>query len=211
MLRLASCFILCVSTLYGQTKIPIENCQNRTPVVSQWYVQAVLDLLAPPEPPSSRPLISISITSTQQPKLVLRTNGKIYEMFRGSPAQDVYKSLDEIDKACRLPSDPAQAVKLYPIKWDRAVITTALFEQTHRAFMASLLKCTRDLQGDYTSLLRSGVSYISFHTPEYKIIYDNGSVHLEITSDETDAKNKQDNSMLAWVHMIEQMAKRELP
>jgi len=84
--------ILCSSTLYGQGSLPSVACPSGGHVASEWYVEMLLRHLAPPEPDTgpSR-IIRMEIVATGRPKLVLQTDGKVYELFRGSISQNIYQ------------------------------------------------------------------------------------------------------------------------
>jgi len=204
--------ILCSSTLYGQGSLPSVACPSGGHVASEWYVEMLLRHLAPPEPDTgpSR-IIRMEIVATGRPKLVLQTDGKVYELFRGSISQNIYQVVEEMDRSCRLPPNPENALKPIDVKWEHSAVAPDDFTKTHGAFAGALASYGSIVRDRYVPLLKDGLAYAYVHTPEYRIVYDNRWEHIEIEAWDAVPPHERMDPIIAWAHAVEELAKKDLP
>lgn len=174
-----------------------------------WYYKAVLDQIRPPD--WARYSLTISFSPKPQTKLILRTNGEKFELSRGEPDTNVSDLLEALDRACRLPPNPADAADMIKVNWENAEVSAGDFGRLHSDFTAALSRYTTDIQMRYASVLSEG-GVIHLHTPEYSIVYDNhGFEHIEVEAwDETGDPVKM-NPLIKWVHAILKLNEKSFP
>jgi hypothetical protein len=138
-------------------------------------------------------------------KAFLRAQDGKYELWLGTaqvPGGNVVDFLEDLADSCRLPPDPANAVKLLNIHWDVKELSRSLFEQMHSAFMTALseyFSTVRERSSYFLAKNRVGGGVDAFG---YTIIYNNSWEYLKI--DEMDLPiNGQTTSMIKWVHQFQ--------
>ena len=155
-----------------------------------WYYQEVWDHILPEDKPNS--VIVITISAYFDSKLILRAKDKNrFELLRLEPSPNLFQSLDDLDKSCRLPADPMEAIKLLNIRWETTEISSSLFENLHRGLTAALTEYIADSQNRHKSILADG-GVVILHGREYDITYDNdGYEHIQVeVNDGTDTSGK---------------------
>jgi len=165
------------------------------------YYEAVLDRVHPPD--WAQQAITISVTAAgPDTKFILRTDGRSFELLRGTPEKSIYSLLDNLDHSCALPPNPVKAADdLVKVRWERTSLSPGEFRELHTAFALALSKDASNIHSGYASFLTSGVVHI--HTPEYTVVYDNGGRHhLSVRLDDsTDDPSKMD-PMVRWVREL---------
>jgi len=161
-----------------------------------------MDQFWPPAFPTGRGItIAVGLSWGSKAFLRAQDDGK-YQFWLGTaqvPTGNVVDFLGDLADSCRLPPDPADAVKLLNIHWDVKELSRSQFEQMHSTFMTAL--------SDYFSTVRERSAYFlakkrvggGVDASGYVIIYNNSWEHLKI--DELDLPiNGQTTSMIKWVH-----------
>jgi hypothetical protein len=146
--------------------------------------------------------MTIVVEFTLGAKAFLRAQDGKYELWLGTvqvPGGNVTDFLEDLADSCRLPPDPANAVKLLSIHWDVKELSRSQFEQMHSAFMIALseyFSTVRERSAYYLAKNRIGGGV---DASGYVIIYNNSWEYLKI--DEWNLPiNGQTTSMIQWVH-----------
>jgi hypothetical protein len=179
---------------------------------SMAYIDATEDQIWPAAFPLSRG-ITVAVELSYEAKAFLHTDGSKYELWLGtgqiSGGKVVY-FLEDLADSCRLPPDPADAVKLLNIHWEVKELSRSQFEQLHSSFMTAL--------SQYSSLVRERSSYfmatMNFEIPldasRYTIVYDNSWEHLKI--EELDLPiNGHTTSMIKWARAFKKTVEETFP
>jgi hypothetical protein len=211
MRTLAAFIFLSAALLNGQEHNPAKTCgEHGQGLLTDAYYQAVLErALRPPNERMS--LISISVSGPYaQWRLVLRERGSKFELLRGTTESHVYESLADLDATCQLPSDVISAERL-KVKWESVELPAAKFGQLHREFTSALSQYASNVQARYAPLLATGTFSITFHVPEYTVLYDNRSEHIEIRAvDSTPDPDKMD-PIVKWTHSVLKLGEESFP
>jgi hypothetical protein len=199
---------LCAGLAQGQQPSGAPCGEQGQGFFSQSYYEGVLHTIRPPD--WNHSLISISFFIKGETKLVLRTDGKTFELLRGRPEHAIVFSLEAADRLCMLPLDPVKALDLVQINWEQVAISRSTFDQLHREFTAALGKHMSGVQGQYAELLKTRQVMVHLHTPEYSVLYDNGDERIEVRAiDSTDDPTKKD-PVVTWVQAILKIADNNL-
>ncbi|MGA7367060.1 MAG: hypothetical protein WA424_13795 [Candidatus Sulfotelmatobacter sp.] len=211
-------FIVFVLTLCGVSQLSAQSsppkpgisCEDESHALeSGVYVYAVMDHIWPAAFPVSRG-ITVAVQFRPEVKVFLHTDGKKFELWTGTagvPGDNVWDFLRDLADSCRLPPDPADAVKLLKIRWEAKELQRPQFEQLHKDLMGAL--------ADYVSTVRERsayfmtTNYMSFpiDAGAYTIVYDNTWEHFRI--EEVDLPiNGQTKPMIKWVHEFQNLAEQ---
>jgi hypothetical protein len=163
-----------------------------------------MDQFWPPEFAIARG-ITVAVQLSWGANAFLRAQDGKYELWLGTaqvPEGDVVDYLESLADSCRLPPDPANAVKLLNIHWDVKELTRSQFERMHSVFMTALseyFSTVRERSWYYLANNRVGGGV---DASSYPIVYDNSWESLKI--DEWDLPiNGQKTSMIKWVHQFQ--------
>jgi hypothetical protein len=186
------------------------SCEDESHALeSGVYVFAAVDHIWPPAFPTSRG-ITVAVQFSWEMKVFLHTEGGKFELWMGAaevPGNNVWNFLGDLADSCRLPPDPADAVKLLKIRWEVKELQRPQFEQLHKDLMGAL--------ADYVSTVRERsayfmtTNYMSFpiDAGAYTIVYDNTWEHFRI--EEVDLPiNGQTKPMIKWVHDFQNVAEQ---
>jgi hypothetical protein len=193
------------------TALTIEGQQPDAPcgpkgqgLLSDAYFDGVMEQIARP---TSEPfLVSLSFLSSSEIRFVLRTDGKKFELWKGTAQTRIYQTLEAADARCELPMNPRKAASLIRMEWQRAELPKATFDQLHREFTEAVTKHASIAQSEYDSLLRTNSFSLYLDTPGYVVVYDNHMEQMKIrTTDSNDARGRAD-PMNKWVHAIMELA-----
>jgi hypothetical protein len=185
-----------------------EICrEEKNALASGAYGYAVMDHMWPSAFPVGRG-ITVAVQFRPEAKVLLHTDGTKFTLWMGTaqvPGNNLWEFLGDLADSCRLPPDPADAVKLLNMKWDVVDLQKKQFEQLHGEFMTALT--------DYVSTIRERASYFMATTrmgggvdaSVYTIVYDNSWQHIKI--DEWDLPiNGQITAMMKWVREFRSVA-----
>src|SRR5262249_825881 len=136
-------------------------------------------------PPGPKWLIEISLYTSGNPKLILRTDTENFEFLRGTPTRELDESLHDLDRSCRLPPNPIDAVGLVKIKWERQKLSQSEWAKTHDELLDALLNYTADLRENHRKLLATKSTYLQVHAAQYSVIYDAGTYYVKARADDT--------------------------
>lgn len=143
------------------------------------YYQAVLASITPPG--SKNWLISVMLV--EEKNVVLWTDGRNFTLWVSTPdlpQKSISDFLWDLDRSCRLPSDPVAAAALIKTKWKSEDLSEAEFNELHREFAAALSQYVANIPTHHDSMMkeRTVVAYVD--TALYTVIYDNHENHVEI-------------------------------
>ncbi len=179
---------------------------GETPALHQTreYYDAVVDGIYPPIPASR----GITITIGEEKKLALHTDGEKFQLWTDTMdvhAKNVWDFLDELDNACSLPSDPADAVKLLNINWESRDLSEAQFEQLHEDFMSALSRYVPSVEERSAYFMKTKYLGGGVDAKYYRIVYDNSWQHFEIQDWDLPIDHRID-PMIDWVHELQKTA-----
>ena len=202
-MRLAIVFILLqASILVGQDVKP-AGCAKEPGLGTGWYAGVVWERIEPPGFRGGRIVITINLDP--QSKLLLIAKDGRFELWRGTLSQNIYGLVNDLDKACRLPLNPALAVSLVEVDWKSLEITPAEFAALHGDLTAGLSRSISAAQSRYGPELRGGGRMV-LHAKQYTILYDNsGYEHFEFRVDDY---APDDNPLVNWVHRVETLSEK---
>jgi hypothetical protein len=103
--------------------------------------------------------------------------------------------------------NPAEAVDLIKVNWEKVEIPHAKFEQLHRDLTSALSQYSSNIQARFALvLLKGGVQHL--HKQEYAVVYDNkGFERIKVEAwDDTDDPTRM-NPVIKWVHAILKLSK----
>ncbi len=149
--------------------------------------------------------MTIKFNSSNVSKLVLvATYEHTFELFKGTLPKNIFILMDDLDKDCRLPSDPENADSLVPIEWKSLGIGPKQFRKLHDEFARAAAWNIADMEKDMAQWLKKG-GVIYFHTPAYAVSYDNGG--FEYIKIEVYDSSESRNPLLSWVNEIVDLGK----
>jgi len=183
---------------------PALPCGERSPGLPDFYYEAVLARIK--EPGWQDSLIRIVVGAGMG--LVLRTDGEKFELWTDTPEipqNDIAEFLLNLDQSCRLPADPADAVALLKVKWERKEISSAQFAQLHNSFTQALSEYVSKIQGRYGSLIATRLSASYVDAGQYSIVYDNAYEHIESKAWDV-PEHGIVNPMVKWVYELHKLA-----
>jgi hypothetical protein len=164
-----------------------------------------MDQFWPPAFPTGRGItVAVGLSWGSKAFLRAQDDGK-YELWLGTaqvPTGNVVDFLEDLANSCRLPPDPANAVKLLNIHWDDKKLTRSQFEQMHSAFMTALSEYFSTVRERSAYFLAKKIAGGGVDAGGYVVICNNSWENLRI--DETDLPiNGQPTSMIKWVHQFQ--------
>jgi hypothetical protein len=166
-----------------------------------YYFEA-LSQIKPPEWKDSL----ISITVGAEVKLILWTDGTQFRLLTDTPKtpRKIHDFFLDLDRSCRLPSTPDEAVKLVDIQWESTDLTSAQFGTLHRDFTTALGQYAGEMQNRYNPLMRSQLIPTYLDAVRYTIVYDNHYQHDEVQAWDVPEDGKTD-PMVNWVHELHRL------
>lgn len=177
--------------------LPCTDNQRKMGGQDLFYFEAVKQI-KPPEWKDSL----IGITVGGEVKLILWTDGRRFELITDTPKtpqKDIYDYFLDLDRSCRLPPTPEQALKLVGFQWERKDLPASQFASLHRAFDTALGAYAAQMQNRYDSLIKTQMSPSYVDALRYSIIYDNQYEHVEVQAWDVPEHGKS-NAILNWVH-----------
>lgn len=183
---------------------PPSPCGDESSGIPGFYYEGVVDQFKPPGFKSAL----ITITEGAEEKLVLMTDGTKFELWSGTPQtpqKSVNRFLLDLDQACRLPADPANAAKLIHVNWESSEISSTEFGQLHHAFILALSQFASNADERYTQLLTEKMLSMHLDTVQYPITYDNAYERVEVWVWNGPAKDS-DKAMLDWLQTLRRLA-----
>jgi hypothetical protein len=186
------------------------SCRGGSPrLLTYWYQSAVSEHIVPPRWSAS--IISISLSVTGQPKLILTTDGTSFALLKAVPREDVRRFLGDLDAVCQLPANPFEAARLVPVSWERADLSRAEFDDLHSEFTQAMSAYLAEAQARYRSRLADRTLVLTLHAPEYSVVYDNRSEHIVASKiDDTEDRAKKD-PLVQWGDSVLALAAAKLP
>lgn len=212
---------LCLATnLYSQReRQPSQqsatfNCEEqRHALESGVYVYAVMDRIWPPGSAPPVPVsrgITVGVQFWPAGKVFLHTEGTKFELWKGSPevpGNNIWDFLEDVADSCKLPPDPAEAVKLLKVHWDVDTLTREQFEHLHGDFLSALTEYVSTVRERSAYFLMKGVQGGGVDASGYRIVYDNSWEHVEIH--ELDLPiDGQRSPMIKWVREFQTTAEK---
>ncbi len=183
-------------------------CENeRNALASGAYGYSVLGHVWPPRFPVSRG-ITIAVQFTPEVKVFLHTDGTTFELWRGTArvrGNNVWQFLEDQAASCRLPADPAEAVKLLKIRWESKQLKRDQFEQVHEHFMTALTGYVSTVQERSAFFMARSIMGGGVDVSRYPIVYDNSWEHFEIEELDLPIRGKT-TPMMEWVHEFRNLA-----
>lgn len=198
----------CIQEQSNNAPEPFVNCEAQKGALrSGAYGYAVMNHIWPPAFPVSFG-ITIAVQLTPQMKVFLHTNGDRFELWMGTaqvPGNNVWDFLGDLADSCRLPPDPADAVKLLNIRWEVKELQQKQFEQLHKDFMAALRGYVSMVQGRSAFFMAHKLKGGGVDSGIYPIVHDNSWEHFEI--DEWNLPvDGQITPMVKWVRELQRFA-----
>ncbi|MHB8525931.1 MAG: hypothetical protein ACYDD2_07230 [Candidatus Acidiferrales bacterium] len=192
----------------GDSAKPCANCkEQKNALASGAYGYAAMNNIWPPTFPVGAG-ITIAVQLKPEIKVFLHANGDRFELWVGTaqvPGNNVWDFLGDLADSCRLPPDPADAVKLLKIRWEVKDLQQKQFEQLHKDFMDALTSYVFTVQGRSAVFMAHKLQGGGVDASIYPIVYDNSWEHFKI--DEWDLPvNGQTTSMIKWVHELKRFA-----
>jgi hypothetical protein len=192
--------------------LPSANtlCEDQAHALSSGaYVFSVFAHVRPPAFPVSRGIaVAVQLTSAQ--KLFLLSDGSKFQLWAGTarvPEEKVWSFLGNLADSCRLPADPADAVKLLNTRWESKELTRLQFEQLHNDFLTALSQYVSTVQERSNYFMATRFMGGGVDGSQYRIVYDNSWEHFEI--EEWDLPiNGQTRSMIQWVRQFQGVAEQ---
>jgi hypothetical protein len=177
-----------------------RKCGPRAQELPFYYEEAALENIEPPE--WRHELIRISVgTGT---KLDLWTDGKTFKLWTAAVRfRDVEKSLLDLNRACRLPTEPDEASALLKVKWEGADLPPGQFAKLHQDFTSALAQYSSKAQARYDDMMATTMRVIYLDTSNFRIVYDNSYEHIE-----ADVWNDPENDkpLLDWIKELQKLA-----
>jgi hypothetical protein len=184
---------------------PAKPCGNQAKwTIPDEYYSAVLADIRPVGLGQSL----IRITTGGEIKLVLWTDGEKFMLSTDTfdlPQKSIWQFLLDLDRACRLPTDPNDAAALIKIHWEHKELSAAEFATIHERFSAALVNYVSKIQSRYSPLLPNRMIGSYVDAVQYSIVYDNNSEHIEIGAWNV-PENHVLNPMATWVHELRKVA-----
>ncbi|HUJ31705.1 MAG TPA: hypothetical protein VLY23_10530 [Candidatus Acidoferrum sp.] len=177
------------------------NCEDVSRAIeSGAYVYAAIKHLWPPSFGTGQGL-SVAVEVRPAIKVILHTADGKYELWMNNvgASNGVWQLLEDEAAACRLPPDPANAVKLFKISWEHKELSHAQFEELHGHFMTALTGYIRSVSERSAYFMRTDIMGGGVDASYYAIVYDNSWQHLEIEDWDLPIDHQTD-PMIAWVH-----------
>jgi len=171
------------------------------------YVYSVLEHIWPPAFPVSGG-ITAAVQLMPAQKLFLHSDGSKFQLWAGTanvPDENVWRFLGELADSCRLPADPADAVKLLNIRWESRELPRLQFGKLHDDFLTALSQYVSTVREGSTSFMATGLMRFPVDASQYTIVYDNSWEHLEIKEWDLPI-NGQTSSMMQWVRQLQDVA-----
>jgi hypothetical protein len=184
----------------GNRTNPGSTCGDRSPGLPDFYDQAVLKYIEPPNWKHS--LVRIAVGGSV--KLDLWTDGERFKLWTDTLVpENVTKFLLELDQSCRLPADPAEAAHLIKTSWQSADLTASEFMEIHHEFTTAASRYVGSAQGTYDSMMRQKATVIYLDSTSFPIVYDSGFQHIEL---EVWNDPKAEQPILEWVFKLKRLA-----
>jgi hypothetical protein len=198
------------------TALSLEGQRPSTPcaikgqgLLSDAYVDGVIQQINKPD--SEQFLVTLSFSWSSEIPFVLRTDGKKFELWKGTAENNIYKTLEAADALCQLPLDPKKAAPLIRMKWQRAELPRATFDQFHQQFTQALATHASIIQSEYEPLITTRSFPLYIHVSGTVITYDNYIEHITVeTTDSNDARGKAD-PLNEWVRTVMKLAEDSVP
>lgn len=205
--------------LYSQRERPSQqkvtfNCENQQHALeSGVYVYAVMDRIWPPDSLPPVPVgsgITLSVQYWPAGKVFLHTKGTKFELWLGTPGVpkgNIWDFLEDAADTCKLPPDPAEAVKLLKVHWEVDTLTREQFERLNGDFLSALTEYVSTVRERSAYFLTKGLKGGGVDASGYRIVYDNSWEHFEIH--ELDLPiDGQPSPMIKWVRDFQVIAEK---
>jgi len=190
---------------YSQQKYPRTNpgsrCGGESTIrndddYGDHYRRAVYDYFEPPD--WGKAQIRIAVRGGEE--LRLWTNGERFQIWTYTTTpRNINKYLDDLSDACRLPANPSDAARLIKIKTESADLSGTQFAQIHKDLILAISQYVSNAQQRYDT----PESFVLLDSSVYRVIYDNGVEHIEVTLDEDP---KEYEPMVDWNRELRQLA-----
>ncbi|MFZ0277105.1 MAG: hypothetical protein WA254_17140 [Candidatus Sulfotelmatobacter sp.] len=212
---------LCLATpLYSQRETQQSghkaalNCEEQEHALeSGVYVYAVMDHIWVPGSPPPVPVgngITLAVQFWPEGKVFLHTKGTKFELWLGTPdvpGNNIWDFLEDAADSCKLPPDPAEAVKLLKVHWEVETLTREQFERLHGDFLAALTEYISTIRERSAYFMAKGLQGGGVDASGYRIVYDNSWEHVEIH--ELDLPiDGQPSPMIKWVREFQSAAEQ---
>ncbi len=202
------------ATQPGVQKAALNCEEQRHALETGVYVYAVMDYIWPPDYPRPNPISFLGITLAvglwPEGKVFLHAKGTKFELWLGTPevpGNNIWDFLDDVADSCKLPPDPADAVKLLKVHWEVETITREQFERLHEDFMTALTDFVSTVRERSAFVMAKGLHGGGVDSSGYRIIYDNSWEHLEI--DELDLPiDGHLSPMIKWLREFQAAAEQ---
>lgn len=186
-----------------QRRNPASTCGDQSLGIPDFYYQAVV---AQWDPPGFQKSL-IRISEGAEIKIVIMTNGDKFEIWTDTPEtpqKNVNRFLLNLDQACRLPPDPADAAKLIHVSWDSRALTSEEFAQEHEDFTRALATYTTKMQDRYKTLMATRMLSLYTDAIWYPIMYYNNHEQVEV-----EAWDVNTDPVANWVHQLKKLAEEK--
>jgi hypothetical protein len=180
---------------------PAAPCGDQSRGLPDFYYDAVLSLIKPPEAHHHL----VQIMAGGEIKLVLWTDGQKFKLWTNklvTPQKNIGQFLLDLDQDCRLPPDPQDAFALLKMTWESKDLSAAQFAQLHLGFTEALAKYGANIQGRYAEMIATRTSVVFFEADAYSIIYDNSYEHVQMH-----ATNRNDDldPIVDWARRLQKI------
>jgi hypothetical protein len=195
--------LVCSMASYGGGEEPLSGCgDQRHGSLTDAYYRTVLErALRPPDWQTALITISVSVVGSET-EFIVREQGGKFELLRGAPQDDIHAFLTALEASCDLPANPTETADRIKVMWDRKQLSATAFDKLHHEFTSALLRYVSEIQAQYQGLLTKRSALINLHVPEYCIIYDNKSKHIEIRADDVASRSGKREPIVRWARAI---------
>jgi len=201
------------NSLCSQGKQPQEPAKSRVSceeqanaIASGTYIYAVMDRIWPAD---LRIGISVAVQFNFGRKVILYYDGEKYDLWlgiAGVPNENVWNFMGDIADSCKLPPDPAEAVKLLKVHWEERHLQQAQFEQLHRDFLTAFTQYSSTVKERSAYSMATGLFAVPLDATGYTIVYDNSWEHFKI--EELSLTNGQKTPLVNWVQEFRSFAEQ---
>jgi hypothetical protein len=195
--------------LTGPRNVRTSCDEQKHALESGVYADCALKHVWPPALPLSAG-VSIAVQLRPAIKLLLHTDGSKFELWVGTaqiPKNNVLGFLEDLANSCKLPTDPANAVKLLNIGWEVKEVQRARFDQLHDDFLAALTEYTSSVKERTSYFMDTRLARVAVDATRYTIFYDNSWQHFEIQEWDLPI-NGQVTPMVKWTRELEGIAEQ---